>query len=399
MRARWFGGVGLVALVLMLATTERPVYSHKPITTPIIFKKEVAQIFQRKCFQCHSEKNLAMPLTTYELARPWARAIREELLDRRMPPWGAVTGFGHFSNDVSLTQREMDIILSWADGGAPSGVLKAEESIPPVYVPDAPQWDAGKPDEIITHGATTVAANSGDRVQRFDLRATFAEPRALKGIAFRPGDRRVVRYAAVYESTTRRWLYTWTPWQTAMTLPEGVRYRLPARARFCVEIGYHAAEEPVTDKSELGLYFDEAKSTQEATAITVSAPALEIAPASAPQRVRAEAVLADNKRVLAIWPELGAGVKAFEVSATSPDGVVEPLLWVKDFRRDWPTSYVLSAPVSLPRATRLIVTAYYENTSDKAVSVKPVVSIVTAPGAGGSSLTRERRDVERKRDR
>ena len=51
-----------------------------------------------------------------------------------MPPWGAVAGFGHFSNDVSLTPREMDIILSWADGGAPSGVLKAEESIPPVFV-------------------------------------------------------------------------------------------------------------------------------------------------------------------------------------------------------------------------------------------------------------------------
>ena len=46
-----------------------------------------------------------------------------------MPPWTAVRGYGHFANDISLSAREMEIILSWADGGAPSGVLKAEESI------------------------------------------------------------------------------------------------------------------------------------------------------------------------------------------------------------------------------------------------------------------------------
>ena len=139
-------------LIAALAVTERPAYSHRPITTTIIFKKEIAQIFQRKCFQCHSENNLAMSFTTYETARPWARAIREEVVSRHMPPWGAVTGFGHFANDVSLTQREIDIILNWEDGGAPSGVLKVEESIPPVYVPSQPLWELGLPDETISIG-------------------------------------------------------------------------------------------------------------------------------------------------------------------------------------------------------------------------------------------------------
>src|SRR5215210_3599632 len=102
MRARLLLTLCSGVVLAILLGTERPAYSHKPITTPILFKREIAQIFQRKCFNCHSENNLAMPLTTYELARPWARAIREEVLERRMPPWGAVEGFGHFSNDVSL---------------------------------------------------------------------------------------------------------------------------------------------------------------------------------------------------------------------------------------------------------------------------------------------------------
>ena len=129
-----------------------PVYSHKPITTNVLFKNEIAQIFQRKCFQCHSENNLGVSLTTYTDARPWARAIREEILERKMPPWTAVPGYGHFSNDISLNAREMEIILSWTDGGAPSGVLKVGRIHTAGYVPPAPAWNRGTPDKVIPIG-------------------------------------------------------------------------------------------------------------------------------------------------------------------------------------------------------------------------------------------------------
>jgi hypothetical protein len=33
-----------------------------------------------------------MPLETYADLRPWNRSIREEILERRMPPWPAVVG-------------------------------------------------------------------------------------------------------------------------------------------------------------------------------------------------------------------------------------------------------------------------------------------------------------------
>jgi hypothetical protein len=62
-----------------------------------------------------------MPLTDYETARPWAKAIRDEVLSRRMPPWGAVKGFGDFRDDLSLTQDEINRIAEWVEGGAPEG--------------------------------------------------------------------------------------------------------------------------------------------------------------------------------------------------------------------------------------------------------------------------------------
>ena len=62
-----------------------------------------------------------MSLVTYEEARPWARAIKEEVMTRRMPKWHAVRGYGDFSNDPSLSPFEIALIAAWADGGAPRG--------------------------------------------------------------------------------------------------------------------------------------------------------------------------------------------------------------------------------------------------------------------------------------
>ena len=70
-----------------------------------------------------------MSLLTYEQARPWAKAIRDEVLNRRMPPWDAVKGVGQFRDDLSLTQPEMDLLVSWVEGGAPEGN--------PIYLPRA----------------------------------------------------------------------------------------------------------------------------------------------------------------------------------------------------------------------------------------------------------------------
>ena len=58
-----------------------------------------------------------MALLDYEQARPWAKAIRDEVLARRMPPWGAVKGYGEFQGDRSLTQDEMNRIAEWVEGG------------------------------------------------------------------------------------------------------------------------------------------------------------------------------------------------------------------------------------------------------------------------------------------
>lgn len=97
------------------------VLAHDPITTKLTWNREVSRIVFAKCAPCHREGGSAFSLMRYAEARPWARAISEEVLERRMPPWGAVAGFGLFRNEMALSPSEIEIIAQWVDGGAPEG--------------------------------------------------------------------------------------------------------------------------------------------------------------------------------------------------------------------------------------------------------------------------------------
>ena len=49
------------------------------------------------------------------------REIKDAVLSRRMPPWGAVKGFGSFRNDQSLSQEQIELVTRWVDGGIRRG--------------------------------------------------------------------------------------------------------------------------------------------------------------------------------------------------------------------------------------------------------------------------------------
>jgi len=94
---------------------------HDVITTPLTFSREISRLVYARCASCHRPGGRAFSLMTYADARPWAAAIKEEVLERRMPPWGAVKGFGEFKDDQGLTQEQIELIADWVEGGAPEG--------------------------------------------------------------------------------------------------------------------------------------------------------------------------------------------------------------------------------------------------------------------------------------
>lgn len=112
--------VPFAALCSFLLFSFSPVQAHDIISTNLTYSREVSRIFARRCVSCHSAKD-SIPLTNYAEVRPWAVAIKEQVLTRAMPPWGAVKGFGDLANDRALSQEEVMTIAEWVIGGAPEG--------------------------------------------------------------------------------------------------------------------------------------------------------------------------------------------------------------------------------------------------------------------------------------
>lgn len=337
---------------------------HNPITTTVLFNREVSKIFQQKCLQCHAGGGLAVPFTTYEEARPWAVAIKEEILIRRMPPWPAERGYGDFANDVGLTEREREFLVSWIDGGVPKG-----DGEPPAYIDHSTHWMLGNP-EVLLKAAAGVSIEPGGQVrfERLIMDTGLGQERWLRALDYKP-DKRVTRAAFFSVADTGQYLGSWTPWRTSVQMPDGVGVRLPARARIAIDVLYQPptnalaqqASGQVVDVPSLGLYFAARRPARElTTTVLQSQPAAASTAATRAQRVAATFVAPRDLSIVEMRPEIGPGGRSIEVKAKRPDGSSQVPLWIKRFRPEWPTSYVLRQPLTLPKGSVLQAIAYFD---------------------------------------
>ena len=345
----------LVAVLAAAWLQPRSAYPHNPTTTTVLFNREIAALLQRKCLSCHAEGKLAMPLVTFANARPWAQAIKEEVLARRMPPWPAERGYGSFSNDVGLTPREFEFLLSWIDGGAPQGVGE-----PPPFVDHSAHWMLGTPDIVLTPPAgTTVQPGSPPAFTRLEIETGLTRDGLVRGFDFKPGNARVARAAFFSVAGTNQYLGGWTPWHASTELPEGVAYRIPARARIAVEVLYSGTTGPVTDIPQLGLYtVPSARSGLVTTSLL--RPVAPVGAAGPGGRFVAELRFPSRRALVSMRPELPLGVRSLEVKLLRPDGSREVLLWIRRVRQDWPTPFVFRQPVELAAGSVLQATAYVD---------------------------------------
>ena len=170
MKSTWKWTLGLALLVPVAMSMSAPLALHaEPAGVPaeVTFTKDVAPILQRSCENCHRADGVApMSLSTYEDARPWARAIKQRTSIGPkagvMPPWYVEKNIGiqQFQNDPSLSDEEIAIIAKWADSGAPKG---NPADMPPAKVyADHTAWAIGTPDLIIKTKELVVKGDAPD---------------------------------------------------------------------------------------------------------------------------------------------------------------------------------------------------------------------------------------------
>jgi hypothetical protein len=163
------------------------------------FTKDVVPIFQKHCQSCHHEGTVApMSLITYKDTRPWARAIKERVLMRDMPPWhlDKTVGIRRYKNDISLTDREIDTIAKWVDAGAPEG--DAGDMPKMLTFASEDEWFIGKPDLLVTTSDFTMYPNGPDWwIDQF-AEMNLTEDRWIKAMEIKPTNRKIVHHAVAH---------------------------------------------------------------------------------------------------------------------------------------------------------------------------------------------------------
>ena len=153
------------AIALSLGAMTPAVAQTADTAQGVTFAKDIAPILQAKCETCHRLDSMApMSLVTYQEVRPWARAIKEKVQARLMPPWhlDKTVGIQAFKNDISLTDTQVQTIVSWVDTGAPLG--SADDLPEPIQWPDQDVWRVadeygfGEPDLVVRSVPWTQAA-------------------------------------------------------------------------------------------------------------------------------------------------------------------------------------------------------------------------------------------------
>ena len=108
------------------------VAAHNIGVTPVTWNREISRLVYDKCASCHRSGGTAFSMMTYLDVQPKLVEIKSAVLNRRMPPWGAIKGFGEFKNDQALTQEQIELIVDWIQNDAPRGnnrrALPAEPS-------------------------------------------------------------------------------------------------------------------------------------------------------------------------------------------------------------------------------------------------------------------------------
>jgi mono/diheme cytochrome c family protein len=373
---------------------------------PPTFSKDVAPIFQQKCQQCHQPNSIApMSLRTYDEARPWARAIRERVITRQMPPWhiDQSVGVHEFKNDMSLSPAQVDTIVRWVDGGALGGDPK--DMPPPLPPVTSNEWQGvrdgfGPPDLVIRSDEYTMPARHQDVWWRPTSTIPITEPRWVRMVEIRPSSlqaRKVIHHSIAYlvlnddpEAVNRG---TATGAQRVDDAVDALVERRPQLMEWAIGKGYdlyrpdtgklllpgeriawdqhiHAAnDEDISGGSEIGLWFypkgQEPKHRSYLVGFTGidRTKMLDIAPNSL-GFTEGFTALKENALIENFQPHFHLRGKAMKVEAILPDGSRQVISYVSNFNFNWMTNYIYAdaaAPV-FPKGTIIHVSAWYDNT-------------------------------------
>ena len=388
-----------IAGILMSAA----VWAAPTTAATTTFHKDVAPILQKHCQGCHRPGEVApFSLLTYTDARPWAKAMKNAVLSEQMPPWFADPKYGHFANDRRLSSDEIKTLVAWVDGGAAEGDKK--DAPPPITFQDG--WNI-KPDMIIEMPKDfNVAAKGTINYQNIRVKGNFPEDVWVIAAEMRAGNPKVVHhmraivlppnatwmskavYGEAYEEGSEGMggaregtdlLGKYNPGLGAQSFDvEDSAKFIPKGSDIVFNLHYTAGGTPQTDRSKVGLVFAKHPPSKRywMSPGTPAAFNLVIPAGESNQEVVSEVTIGvDNAKLVYIQPHMHLRGKDYELRAIYPTGESE-IVFKGKWNFDWQVGYQLAKPLPVPKGTRLLAIAHYDNSVNNKFNPDPTKQIL-----------------------
>ena len=371
----------------------------------VTFTKDVAPILERNCQGCHRPGEAApFSLLTYEQARPWAKAMKEAVRLKKMPPWFADPQYGTFSNDRSMAQKDVDTIAAWADAGAPPGDLK--DLPPPVNFVEG--WSIPKPDVVFElPQAFQIPASGTIEYQKIIVPTGFTEDKWVQFAEARPDDRARIHHMIAYvrepgspwlkdekpgvffvapkpkegdsvdtSALPSDFLVGYAPGQPPEMLPPGQAKLIKAGSDLVLEIHYTTNGTAGTDRSKFGLVFARQSPKERVLTLSATNGKFKIPPGAANYKVDAEFELGTTVKLAGLHPHMHGRGKDFEYRVVYPTGETQTLLRVPRYNWHWQLWYNLAQPLVLPRGAKIECTAHFDNSANNPDNADPTKEVV-----------------------
>jgi len=378
------------------------------------FYRDVLPILQKNCQGCHRPGEIGkMPLETYQQVRPWAKAMKHAVLEKRMPPWFADTHVGKFANDRSLSQTDIALLTAWAD----SGTLEGDRKDAPKPVAFTKGWTIGTPDVVIEMTKAYAVPASGTIDYQYIIVPTgFTEDKWIQAAEFRPGEPSVVHHSSIYSrepesdyaaghapgeffeldsetpTTSRKrtaplgrmfsapnfplHLQVFVPGGDAVVLPEGKARLVKAGSDIVFQVHYTTNGKPALDRSRIGLVFARKAPVERVKTVRIqNGVPIKIPAGESNYQLESRVVVEHEFKVISLQPHMHFRGRFFEYSVQYPTGEAEVLLRVPKYEFHWQQTYYLAEPRLLPKGTILTVKAGWDNSGNNPNNPDPKVDV------------------------
>jgi hypothetical protein len=376
-------------------------------SAPPTFYRDVLPILQKNCQTCHRPGEPApMAFLTYASTRPWAKAMKQAVVTRRMPPWTADPRYGHFLNDRTLPLEDIHTITAWVDAGAPEGNPKEAPS--PVRWPEG--WAI--PPDVVVSTLEPVPVPAKGTVELTDILVPsgFTKDTWVTSIEIRPGKRSVVHHVIVsvipHQKDAHYGVQAVSPQKRdaggaavqrishadrlrglvgvdAVYVPGSrpMDYRLHQAAKLIskdsdllIQVHYTPNGTAKTDQTKIG--FTVAQKEPAHRFVTVGPTALRdqahfhIPAGASDWATCTEVVFTSDAQLVWFLPHMHLRGKDMTYRLTYPNGESETVLSLKwDF--NWQMAYDVENPTAVPKGTKLEVMAHFDNSANNRLNPNP----------------------------